>query len=335
VPQGGYLAAANYAGYFIGALLAVRPAATHVAIRGALIAISVATLAMGLVHGLLLWALLRALAGVASAFALVHVSSWCLREFASARKPLFGAMVFSGVGFGIVLAGGLCLALMSLRATSAQAWVVLGLVSAAITALVWPVFAEGRVHERKASAPPRWTAEGLRLVLCYGAFGFAYIIPATYVPLMANQVIADPAVFGWAWPAFGAAAAASTLIAGSLLRIVGERRLWASAALVMAAGVAAPTALAGLAGILAAALLVGGSFMVITMAAMQEARRVAGSHAARLMAAMTASFAAGQIAGPLVVSYFVHTEAGLAAALVFASALVALSAIALTFRERA
>jgi MFS family permease len=334
LPQGGYLAAANYVGYLIGALLAARPAAAHVAIRGALIAISLATLAMGLVHGLVLWTLLRALAGIGSAFALVHVSSWCLQQLAPARKPLLGASVFSGVGFGIVLAGGLCLALMRLHASSAQAWIALGVLSAAITALVWPVFARAGVYETQTRARQHWTADSLRLVLCYGAFGFAYIIPATYVPLMAKQVIADPAVFGWAWPVFGAAALASTLIAGSLLRAAGERGLWAIAALAMAAGVAAPAVAPGLAGILAAALLVGGTFMVITMAAMQEARRVAGAHAAPLMAAMTASFAAGQIAGPLVVSYFVHTQAGLETALAFAAALVALSAIALVRKEK-
>lgn len=335
--QGGYLAAANYVGYLAGALLATRPVSAHVAIRSALIAICLATLGMGLVHGLALWTLLRALAGIASAWALVYVLWWCLDELAPARKPILGAAVFSGVGCGIVLAGGLCLALMRLRASSAQAWLVLGLVSLVITALVWPVFAGGRIRERDSRPPAAhhgWTPDALRLVLCYGAFGFAYIIPATFVPLMAKQVIDDPAVFGWAWPAFGAAAAASTLIAASLLRAVGERRLWAVGALAMAAGVAAPALLPGLVGILAAALLVGATFMVITMAAMQEARRTAGSHAAPLMAAMTASFAAGQIAGPLAVSYFVHMEGGLAAALVFASGLVALSAIALALKER-
>jgi len=41
------------------------------------------------------------------------------------------------------------------------------------------------------------------------------------------------------------------------------------------AGGVAPLLVPGLGGILAAAILVGGTFMVITMAGMQEARRVA------------------------------------------------------------
>ena len=54
--------------------------------------------------------------------------------------------------------------------------------------------------------------------------------------------------------------------------------------------------------LLVAAICIGGTFMVLTMAGMQEARRVAGNAAPRLMAAMTAAFALGQLLGPVVVS---------------------------------
>ena len=38
------------------------------------------------------------------------------------------------------------------------------------------------------------------LALHYGVFGIGYIIPATFLPAMAKEVMPDPAVFGWAWP---------------------------------------------------------------------------------------------------------------------------------------
>ena len=53
--QGGYLAAANYIGYLVGALWAMRPVQAAVAIRASLVAIAVTTLAMGVTHGMPAW----------------------------------------------------------------------------------------------------------------------------------------------------------------------------------------------------------------------------------------------------------------------------------------
>jgi MFS family permease len=51
--------------------------------------------------------------------------------------------------------------------------------------------------------------------------------------------------------------------------------------------------------IVVAALLVGGTFMVITMVGMQEVRARAEGQATRALGRMTAGFALGQLAGPL------------------------------------
>jgi len=105
--------------------------------------------------------------------------------------------------------------------------------------------------------------------------------------------------------------------------------LWAASHLVMAAGVIVPLVLPGLAGIIVAALCVGGTFVVITQVGLQEARAVAGGRARSLIAAMTSAFALGQILGPLAVAALVRATGGFAAALVFAAALLALSALEL------
>src|SRR5438552_7421436 len=111
--QGGYLASANYLGYLAGALLAMRPVRSDLAVRVSLVSIGVSTLAMGMTHGMAAWILWRTVAGMASAWALVHVSSWCLEQLTASGKPGLGGVVFSGVGWGMALAGGLCLALMT------------------------------------------------------------------------------------------------------------------------------------------------------------------------------------------------------------------------------
>jgi MFS family permease len=294
---GGWLAAANYVGYLAGALCA--PLLSNAAaIRAGLAGIALSTLAMGLAREQWLWMGLRALAGVASAWVLIHVSAWCLERLAPLRRPVLGGAMYAGVGVGSMVAGALCLLLMQRDLPARHAWMVLGIIAFAAAGLLWPVFTHGK-QVRAARAPFVWDAEAARLVLCYAAFGFGYIIPATFIPAFARQALGDPVLYAWAWPLFGAAAAASTVAVTPLMRRLGERGVWIAGHLVMAAGVTLPLILTGMAGILASALCVGATFMVITMAGLQEARRLRGE---QILAAMTAGFAAGQIAGPAFVS---------------------------------
>jgi predicted MFS family arabinose efflux permease len=335
IAMGGWLASANYIGYLLGALsvMGLRIPATS-AIRAGLLTIGLATLAMSLESGLAWWLALRAIAGVASAWVLINVSAWCLERLAALGRLGLINTVFSGVGAGIVLAGGLCLALMQVGAGSARAWTGLGAISLVLAIGIWPAF---RPDASAAASPERletravaWDREALRLVLCYGAFGFGYIIPATFLPVMARQVIRDPAVFGWSWPVFGAAAMVSTLAVAALRSFMSNRRLWIVSHVVMALGIALPVVWPSIVAIMLAGFLVGGTFMVVTMVGMQEARSVAGARATGLMAALTSAFALGQIAGPLVVSYVVAAGGGFSAALLLAGTVLLLSAYELS-----
>jgi len=330
VAGGGWLASANYLGYLAGALWAgaVRVNAAT-AIRAGLAATALATLAMAFDGGFVYWALLRALAGVTSAWVLIYTSAWAFERIVPLGRPILAGVLFAGVGTGVAAAGVLCVLLMSLQASSSTAWLALGVASLAITAVLWPVFDSSKEKERISSGPHRWSGEQLRLVIAYGAYGFGYIIPATFLPVMAREVVSDPAVFGWAWPAFGAAAVLSTLGVALLSGRYGNRAAWIGSHLVMALGVAAPVFWHGIGGIALAALCVGGTFVVMTMVGLQEARTIAGPQAPRLMAAMTAAFAAGQIIGPLSVSFMIGAGGGFSAALLVACAALVAGALLL------
>jgi MFS family permease len=327
---GGWLASANYVGYFVGALAAMfvrlSPA---LAIRASLAAIAVTTFAMAFGERMDLWLANRAIAGVASAWVLVFGSAWALERLTALSRPALGGAVFTGVGAGIALAGIACLAEMQLGASASSAWIVLAAIAAVLTAAIWPIMGRGAAKPAHASSFDIDFRGFAKLTLCYGALGFGYIVPATFLPAMAREAIADPLVFGWTWPVFGTAAAISTLAAAAIARRTGYRRLWIAANLAMAAGVAIPLAGTGLAALLASSILVGGTFMVITMAGLQEARRLAGAKARELIAAMTCAFALGQIAGPVVVSLLAARGAGYAPALAIATGALVLSAIAL------
>jgi predicted MFS family arabinose efflux permease len=153
-----------------------------------------------------------------------------------------------------------------------------------------------------SSSPAYVERQGhLPLVLCYGTFGFGYIVPATFLPEMARQQVSDPLVFGLTWPLFGLAAAVSVVAAARYLSAWPRRRVWALAQGTMALGTALLLATQALWALAACAVLVGGTFMVATMAGLQLARERLPANPTPLLARMTVAFATGQILGPLLV----------------------------------
>jgi MFS family permease len=276
--DGGWLAAANYAGYLAGALSATLVPAS-VALRVGLAGVALCTLLMGLDAHFASWIALRAAAGVGSAWVLIHVSAWSLARLPLARPALTGT-VYAGVGAGAALAGALCLAALRFQLAARDVWLALGAIALVAAVVLWPLFAE-RKKAAAHAAPLQWSTQSLLLVVCYAAFGFSYIIPATFIPAFARETLGDAALYGWAWPLFGAAAAASTVA-------------------------------------------------VITMAGLQEARRLFG---AGVLAAMTAGFAAGQIAGPAFVSVLSHAGGRPEHAWIGACAVLVAAAAVLFFRR--
>jgi MFS family permease len=329
----GLLASVNYVGYFVGALSAIWIRMTIATVVGAsAVAVILLTGAMGATHDPVAWLLLRGLAGVVSAWVFVFGSAYVMQQLAMLGSRRLSGVVFGGVGFGIALTGALCLVFLNLSWSADRTWMAMAAVALLLAAACWPGYrgaTQATASAVSRDEAPLRVRDHLSVVLCYAILGFGYIIPGTFLPAMARQVIPDPAVFGWAWPVFGTAALASTLAAGWLSAHLPNRIIWALSHLVMAIGVAMPVLLAGMAGIVISALCVGGTFVVATMAGMQEARVLAPAHASRLMAAMTAAFGVGQIVGPFLVSLVATLHNGMNALLIVVSLLLVGSAAAL------
>src|SRR5262249_12666283 len=150
--------------------------------RWGLAGVGLTTVAMGLVDWSPLWLALRFLAGIASAFVLIGTSAWAMPILRRHGKEDWSGHVFSGVGIGIVFAGLFGLAAGIDAWSSRMTWIVLGMVSVALAALLWrPLGIEAApaapADVQGARALPR---SALIAAFCYGAFGFGYIIPATF-----------------------------------------------------------------------------------------------------------------------------------------------------------
>ncbi|MGH8618250.1 MAG: YbfB/YjiJ family MFS transporter [Burkholderiales bacterium] len=324
IVAGSWLASANYLGYIAGALSAARlPGPPARWIAASLVGTAALTAAMGFTQSTSVWLVLRTLAGIASAWGLVLVSAWAMQRLMLAGAAQRSGVVFAGVGLGMAFTGVLAALGRNLGASSAALWIAFGALAVAITVGVWPLLfapapaAPSRQAAAPTARPPRRAV--VVLVATYGIFGFGYIIPATFLPVIARDALGTAAVTDWFWPALGLAAAASTLAASRLTERHGNTAILAWSFLLEGIGIALLAAFPGVAGFALSALLVGGTFMVITMATIRAAQELAGTAAGGLIAGLTAAFGIGQIAGPLFAGYVVHTSGGFAWALAVAA----------------
>ncbi len=336
IAGGGWLAAANYLGYLLGAVTASRIRVTAASLSMlALLLTAALTAAMALPGPVWCWMALRLLAGVCSAWAFIGTSIWGLAALAQLRRPTWSTGIYTGVGIGMAMAGLLCLAGGAAGTTAPALWLQLGLLALVlalpVAAVLRRIGPEAIPRRRDATAATPSPRGATGLVLSYAAFGFGYILPATFLPVMARSVIDDPRLFGLAWPVFGAMAVLSNIGAGWCMRNASRLQVWAGAQFLMGLGVVLPSLWLNGWTIALAALLVGGTFMAVTMTAVQESRARSPHNPTAFVSRMTAGFAVGQIAGPVCSSLLLYLPSvraqGLNIALQAAAAGLLLSAV--------
>ena len=316
---GAWLASANYIGYMLGAAWASSLSLPSVRqIQGSLFGIVLMTLGMGVAESFTTWIVLRFAAGVLSAGALVATSTWALQALALSNRPVLAGVVYSGVGTGIAVAGLFCLVAAQPGVGSPRLWLELGLLAALMAGTALLLLGRSRAPASPLAGTkaertiPRGTGP---LVLYYGICGFGYILPATFLPALARTLVDDPQRFGLAWPLFGLAAALSTLLAAWVLRKMNRLKIWSIANVFMATGAVLPSLWPTLPAIAIAALCVGGTFMIVTMLGLQEARARAPQAPTALLGRMTSAFALGQVLGPVAAAAFAYLPISPAAAL--------------------
>lgn len=304
VQGGSYAASSNYAGYLAGALLAgflLRIPGIWICTFAVIsTAMMLGVLALPLPEWLII--VVRGLAGVSSAIAMVAASHWLLHE----RGHHHGVpALFAGVGMGILLSAEIIAAADRLALSSRMIWLVLGLVALGLTALT--VLLQIREERRDGVTPEPIRSQGrgashpfgaVRLILVYGLAGFGYIITATYLPLLASTAFhaINPL---HVWAVFGLGAVPACFFWHALHMRWGTGYSLMANLLVQAIGVMLPLVHAP-AAYIASALLVGGTFTGTVTIAMPAARRVAGQVRFNMLALMTASYGVGQIIGPLI-----------------------------------
>lgn len=154
----GLIAAANYLGYFLGAvdaMFARRPAQVQRRLLGGLWLCVLLTLASFWAVGFWPHLLLRFGTGVASAWVLVMITALSQPLALAAGRPRLGALVFAGPGLGIMLTGLLALGSNLLGQHSADLWLLYAAVALLMLLVILPILPRASTTGPAPGATPR------------------------------------------------------------------------------------------------------------------------------------------------------------------------------------
>lgn len=304
----GLIASANYLGYLIGAIVASgawgqgreRPVML-LGLGGS----AVLAALMGFTDSMAAFLVIRFLAGLASAFLMVFLSTIVFSQLAAAGREDLQAMHFGGVGLGIAVSSLMTGALVLASAQWQASWLWAGGLSAAGFVATYFLVDRGPVSGGPAKAEPPLPKDSRlrRVILAYGLFGFGYVVTATFLVAIVRQGEGGRLFESAVWLATGLAGLVSVWLWNKSVRRIGLAKTFAIGCLVEAVGVAASVSVGGYSGPLIAAVLLGGTFIAVTAQGLQAARRLAQDAPRRALGLMTASFGTGQIVGPLVAGY--------------------------------
>lgn len=334
----GWIASANYLGYLVGAMAAAGGWAhgrERLLMFSGLAASALLAALMGLTDTMAAFLVIRFLAGLASAFVMVFMSSIVFSHLIRAGRNDLQALHFGGVGLGIAASS----ALMALLVTDHAGWAAGWLWSAAISAcglvvVAWLVGSTSTANGVAGREPPLPKGDRplLKMIVAYGLFGFGYVVTATFLVAIVRQGGGGRVFEAAVWMVTGLAGLPSLWLWQKVAARVGLYAAYALACLVEVVGVAASVAVGGHAGPLLAGVLLGGTFIAITALGLQTARQLVPQAPRRILAMMTAAFGIGQIVGPIAAGLLAQASGNyvlasiMAAAVLLASGLIAWSA---------
>ncbi len=302
IATAGLLASANLAGYLVGALVAMLPAMRTDRGRTVIAsAYGVAALTAAMAAPSWTWLAARTLTGVLSGFVFVLAVSMMLERAAATRSRWGTAVFFGGVGAGIAIAGALVPVLVY-AGGSRRAWLVLGALSALSVALAsqW-LPRSGAATATAAETVERGDPRGFWwLALVYGIEGAVYIIPATFLVAMVDEVPHLAALAPYAWVVVGVAAVPSVVPWSALAARAGRERAFIAAGVAQGAALLVPFAVPAIVGVPLLAIGLGGTFIGMTALGTSLGRAYWSGTGNAAVGILTVLYGIGQVVGPLV-----------------------------------
>lgn len=330
----GYIASANYAGYLVGAIMAMLVSRRHTLHSMQLgIVLSIITSFLIIIQSISLWYVARFFSGLGSALILVNGSTLLLSQFPEHKRTFYAAIYYAGVGMGVMFSS---VVVYSIRITTidySHMWLLGGLISLPALVIAWHLRTltltkpSTQAHHLSVHA----SKDRRFIIASYALGGFGYITAATFLPVIVLDNLATGAqqlahMDMLIWAVVGVAAAVSNPLWGKLAQQYDEITMLLASIVTQILSLLIPVYVASLPLLVVAALLFGGSFMAIVSLSMGAVKHLSAKRINFFLGLATVCYSVGQIVGPLVSVYLYEKTQSFDAGLLVAVAVYVVSA---------
>lgn len=338
---GGWLATANYLGYFTGVFVCGRITDLNRKdriYRWGLVLAVVSTASMGLVSDEIGWAISRFFAGLSTAFCMIFggalVMNWLMRNGHRAELGVY----FSGIGLSVVMCS-FAVLIFSNHVGWAESWLLLSLLGLVLLlpALAWlpkPIPAPAVEGESKMrDRPPTLTVRRLLLAFYFCA-GVGFVVTSTFIVAIVNALPEMDGLGFWIFVIVGAAAAPSCILWDLIVRKIGGIYALLLASVIHIAGILLPLSGGGLWGPLAGALCFGFTFAGIVSMMMGIAGRFYPTRPAKMMSTLTVAYGIAQISAPALTGWISEKTGSYEAGIYIAAGVMVIGVLILLLLRR-
>lgn len=311
--QGASIASWNYLGYLLGALLAIRwHRISHIRrlLPAALMVHLLTTLVMTQTDHLATMSAARLVNGIANGIVFVQAPALILEWLARRNRITLSGHLYIGVGLGLLLSSGLVTFSADWLANSGRWWPALIIsvpmawwACARLLTLELPLGGQtpgAKPEDQKpAATTPLLDRASMPLFLSYAGAGLGYILPMTFLPLLAkDQLSADHWLLDGAWFLAAVVTIVSPALWNRLGAWLGDLPALKLNFIIQLTGVLAAVTLPGALGLVLCAMLVGSTFVGTVMLTQRIGRALHPHQGPRLSAAMISVYGFTQMAGP-------------------------------------
>lgn len=302
--QGANLATWNYIGYLVGALVAVSLHArnsTQSVLIWALLVNAGLTILQIITTDYTFFLLLRLCNGITNGLVFVLVPALILEWLAEHHKTQLSGLMFTGVSIGLIL-DSILIDWSSAWFSGQLRWIPIGLV-----ALPLALFSVWQLKKITLSSRPTVVIRSSRLLdrnstplfIGYAGAGLGYILPMTFLPTLAHELIRNqPFILTNIWLITALSCLILLPFWNKLGASTNDRFALICSYIVQILSLIAVLIFHNAIGVVICAILMGGSFMGTVVCSQRIARIFQPHQGPKLYAALISLYAGTQLIGP-------------------------------------